>query len=67
MLGGLSFQIFSLLLFMGVWIVFNLRVRNGLENPLEEKSEVDFSNLTTSFKFKGLKVGTYSKLKGSLS
>lgn len=66
MLGGLSFQIFSLLLFMGVWTGFNLRLRNGLKNPLEEKSDVDFSSLTTSFKFKALKVGTYIRFKGSL-
>ena len=63
MLGGLSFQIFSLLLFMSVWTGFNLRVRKGLKNPVEEKSDVDFTSLTTSSKFKALKVGMYSKLK----
>jgi hypothetical protein len=51
---------------MGVWTGFNLRLRNGLKNPLEEKSDVDFSSVTTSFKFKVLKVGTYIKFKSPL-
>jgi len=67
MLGGLAFQLFSLLLFMCVWTWFILRLRKGLENPVGEKSDTDFSNLTTSFKFKAFKVGTYSKLESSLS
>jgi hypothetical protein len=67
MLGGLAFQIFSLLLFMCVWTWFILRLRKGLENPVGEKSDADFSNLITSFKFKAFKVGTYSKLESSLS
>jgi|SRR6266480_6302063 len=67
MLGGLSFQIFSLLVFMGLWIEFNLRLRK-IEN-VGEKSKVDFSGLTASFKFKAFQGGmflTYISLSSSM-
>lgn len=62
MLGGLSFQIFSLLVFMGLWIEFNLRLRKSKLENVGEKSTMDFSGLTASFKFKAFKGGMYSNL-----
>jgi hypothetical protein len=62
MIGGLAFQIFSLILFMSLWADFNIRKGKRIANGKIADDSVrgtDFAVLRTQLKFKAFQIGTY--------
>jgi RTA1 like protein len=58
MIAGMSFQVFSLLLFMGLWAEFALRLRAGVATRgTDGDAELEFGKLRSSFGFKAFQIG----------
>jgi hypothetical protein len=62
MIGGLAFQIFSLLMFMALWVDFDLRVRRAKSTDAGSANDevLELSELRASFRFKAFKAGKIS-------
>lgn len=61
MIAGMSFQIFSLLLFMGLWAEFALRMRAGAATRgTDGDAELEFAKLRSSFRFKAFQIAVFS-------
>lgn len=61
MIGGLAFQVFSLLMFMILWVDFNLRVRKAKATDAGSADEelLELAEVRASFKFKAFKAGGF--------
>jgi RTA1 like protein len=61
MIGGLGFQIFSLLMFMLLWVDFNLRMRKAksMDAGSTEDEALELSEVKATFKFKAFKAGEF--------
>ena len=64
MIAGLAFQIFSLIVFMGLWMDFTLRVRRARSADARAEGEeaLELADVRGSFKFKAFKAGKYLRV-----